>query len=285
MTTLSSNGLPLSFDEELFTPLRDSTELRSRPSSLRARLCADGCLYLRGVLAREDVLRLREAYFASCDPVLLARGTTHREGVFSGRVPPGLPAHGVPGHPAHAFVRTETFHRFLADPALSALAKTLLGGPVQMLPRRILRHFHRGSRLASRAHVDRDYMDRGSDRVLTMWIPVGDCPPATGGLVYLEGSHTLPPVAYAPLRATGDRPGDRRPISHDLTTTARALGRRWMWADYAAGDVMVHLPHIIHASLDTTTDAMRLSVDARFVRCGDTPDPRWLRAWSGDDGA
>jgi ectoine hydroxylase-related dioxygenase (phytanoyl-CoA dioxygenase family) len=133
--------------------------------------------------------------------------------------------------------------------------------------------------------VDYDYMDEGTDRVLTMWIPVGDCPVPTGGLIYLEGSHALRPGEYAHLRDTGDRPGDRRPISHDLALTASALGRRWMWADYAAGDVMVHLPRIIHASLDTVTDAMRLSVDARFMRHGDMPDPRWLQPWSADDGA
>ncbi|MGV2917513.1 phytanoyl-CoA dioxygenase family protein, partial [Streptomyces alfalfae] len=167
----------------------------------------------------------------------------------------------------------------------AALASQLLDAEARMLPRRILRHFHRGTRRASRAHVDFDYMDQGSPRVVTFWIPVGDCPPRTGALVYLEGSHRLPPEEYEPLRDITDRPGDRRQICHDLELTAKALGRRWLWADFAAGDVMVHLPRIIHASLDTTTDAMRLSVDARFVRAGDTPDPRWLRPWSADDGA
>ncbi|MBF6046071.1 phytanoyl-CoA dioxygenase [Streptomyces sp. NRRL B-1677] len=284
---VSSQGLPLDLsDRTLFAPgpMRDGAHLLGRPDAARERLAAEGCLYLRGVLARAEVLRLREAYFAACDPVLLAPGTAPREGVFSGRVPPGLPPHGVPGHPAYAFVRSETFRRFLASPALTAVAGALLGGPAVMLPRRILRHFHRGARTASRAHTDRAYLDRGTDRVLTLWIPLGDCPPATGGLVYLEGSHALSPASYASLRAGADRPHDRRPISHDLARTARALGRRWLWADYAAGDVTAHLPHIVHASLDTRTAAMRLSVDVRFVRRGDRADPRWLRDWAGDDG-
>ncbi|MGA4838626.1 phytanoyl-CoA dioxygenase family protein [Streptomyces sp. G45] len=283
---LSSNGIPIPFSPELFGPLRATgAEQRRDPAALRARLREDGYLYLPGFLDREDVLRLRAAYFSRFPPGYLAPGTTPRDGVFSGRVPEGLPEHGVAGHPAHAFVRSGTFDRFLDDPRLAELAADLLDGKARMLPRRILRHFHRGSRRASRAHVDFDYMDQGSERVVTMWIPVGDCPPEAGALVYLEGSHTLPPSAYEPLRDTTDRPEDRRQICHDLEFTARSLDRRWLWADFAAGDLMVHVPNVIHASLDSATDAMRLSVDARFVRQSDTPDPRWLRPWSADDGA
>ncbi|MFF3242734.1 phytanoyl-CoA dioxygenase family protein [Streptomyces sp. NPDC002870] len=282
---LSSNDVPIPFSPELFGPLRPSAYQLSDPAALRERLHSDGYLYLPGVLDREEVLRLRGGYFSQFPSGYLAAGSRSEEGVFSGRVPQGLPAYGVAGHPAHSFVRSAAFHRFLNNPRLSGLAGNLLGGSVEMLPRRILRHFHRGLGLASRAHLDFDYMNEGSSRVLTLWIPVGDCPPQTGALVYLEDSHRLRPEEYAALRDTTDRPGDRRPICHDLELTARHLGRRWLWADFAAGDVMVHLPQIIHASLDTTTNAMRLSVDVRFVRSGDTPDRRWLRSWSADDGA
>ncbi|MCI3934064.1 phytanoyl-CoA dioxygenase family protein [Streptomyces sp. AN091965] len=283
---LSSNGVPIPFSPELFGPLRPTgTEPLPDPAVLRERLRADGYLYLPGFLDPEEVLRLRSAYFSLLPRGYFAPGTTPREGVFSGRVPKGLPEHGVAGHPAHAFVRSETFDRFLDNPQLAKLAADLLDGDARMLPRRILRHFHRGTARASRAHVDLDYMDEGSPRVVTMWIPVGDCPPKSGALVYLEGSHTLSPEEYEPLRDTTDRPEDRRQICHDLEFTARALDRRWLHADFAAGDLMVHVPSVIHASLDTTTDAMRLSIDTRFVRAGDTPDPRWLRPWSADDGA
>ena len=81
-----------------------------------------------------------------------------------------------------------------------------------------------------------------------------------------------------------DRPSDTRPISHDLDWTAEQLGGRWLYADYRAGDVAIHSPHLIHASLDTQTDMMRMSVDVRFLPRGVDPDPRWLTKWSGDDG-
>lgn len=281
----SSNGLSLPFTSDLFAPLRDSTQLYSRPDDLRERLAADGYLYLRGVLDPAEVLQLRGAYFSLFDTTYFAPGTAPEQGVFSGRVPVGLPPYGVPGHPAHAFVRSDTFQHFVGRPVLGKLAEVLLGGSVEMLPRRILRHFHRGSNRASRAHVDLDYMDAGSDRVVTMWIPGGDCPLEAGALVYLEGSHTLQADQYTRLRETSDRPNDRRPITHDLELLATRLRRRWLWADFTAGDVMVHLPRMVHASLDTATDAMRLSIDIRFLRTGASVDPRWLHPWSADDGA
>ena len=180
---LSSNGVPIPFSPELFGPLRATDPDRMPdPAALRERLHADGYLYLPDFLDREQVLRLRARYFSQLPAGYLAPGTSAREGVFSGRVPDGLPEHGVAGHPAHAFVRSETFDRFLDDPRLRKLAADLLDGDARMLPRRILRHFHRGVRRASRAHVDFDYMDEGSPQVVTTWIPVGDCPPQSGAL-------------------------------------------------------------------------------------------------------
>ncbi|MFG1943299.1 phytanoyl-CoA dioxygenase family protein [Nonomuraea sp. NPDC048826] len=282
---VSSNGVPIPFTDELFAPMPDSTPLAGDAAALRRRFAEDGVVLLRGFLDRRAVLDLRAAYLSAFPDGLLAPGSTPEEGIFSGRSPGGLPAHGVRGHPAHAFVRDPRFTAFADQPALTGLAAALLGGPVERLPRGILRHFHAGTLAASRAHTDHAYMTRGSDRVLTMWIPVGDCPVETGGLVYLEGSHRETAERFARARLARDRAHDPRPISHDLRATALAVGRRWLWHDYEAGDVTVHGPHLVHASLDTVTDAMRVSVDLRFILRGEKADNRWMKEWAGDDGA
>lgn len=283
-TTLTSNGAPVPFDTDHFAPLRDSSEMAGNPEALRARYLEDGYLYLRGLLDPDNSLAMRGSYFSRFDPSYFRSGTAATQGVFSGVVPAGLPAHGVEGHPAHAFVRGDDFERFASHPALSDLAESVLGGPVRRLPRSIVRHFDRGSRRASRAHTDYTYLDEGSDRLVTMWVPFGDCPLTTGALVYLEGSHRMDPAELQPLRTVTDRPGDARPLSHDLAWVAESTGGRWLWADFEAGDVAVHSPHMVHASLDTCTDEMRLSADIRFIREGDRVDPRWLEPWAGDDG-
>jgi ectoine hydroxylase-related dioxygenase (phytanoyl-CoA dioxygenase family) len=282
--TLTSNGMAIPFDDRHFAPLRDSSALLSDPAALQSRYVEEGYLYLRGVLDRQTVMALRQAYFAQFDPGYLRPGSRAAAGIFSGQRTPDLPAHGVVGHPAYSFVRDRTFEAFAADARLEKLAAAVLGGPVWRLPRAIVRHFDRSTSIASRAHVDYSYLDRGGERLLTVWIPLGDCPRPTGGLVYLEGTHHMDRADFDSLRTVTDRPGDTRAISHDLGWVADQLGRRWRWADYRAGDITIHSPHIVHASLDTTTAAMRLSADLRFLRQGDEPDARWLQPWAGDDG-
>jgi ectoine hydroxylase-related dioxygenase (phytanoyl-CoA dioxygenase family) len=281
---ITSNGVAVPIDPVHAAPLVDSSALRGNPDAMRRRLGDEGYLFLRGVLDRSRVLEARQAYFARFDPSYLAAGTEVRDGIFSGHRPSDLGAHGTIGHPAHDFVRSDAWHDLVSDPVLHGLADDVLGGPTYLLPRQIVRQFDRSSHRASRAHVDHTYLDAGSGDVITMWIPLGDCPLETGPLVYLEGSHRMGGADLAALRSINDRPDDHRPLSHDLGWVADRSGRRWRWADFRAGDLAIHSPHIVHASLDVRSDAMRLSADIRFLGRGDRPDPRWLTPWSGDDG-
>lgn len=282
--TLSSNSVAIPFSARYFAPLPDSAGLLDDPAALRARLAEQGALHLRDVLDPAQVRRLRAAYFALFPPGYLRPGTTPADGVLGDATVP-LPPYGVAGHPAHTFVRTAEFARFVDQPVLRTLAEKVLGAPANRLARVILRHFDHLSGKSSRAHVDHTYMDRGTDRVVTMWLPVGDSRLEHGGLVYLEGSHRLSPAELEPLRSVTDRPADTRPLSHDLGWVADQLHRRWLYADYAAGDLALHGPRVVHAALDNTVETMRMSVDVRFAVSTDRPDERWLRPWSADDGA
>jgi ectoine hydroxylase-related dioxygenase (phytanoyl-CoA dioxygenase family) len=284
MSFLTSNGVAIPFDPDHFMAMADSTSLLSDAAALRARYEADGYLYLRGVLDRSAIFRMRRSYFAAFDPSYLRTGTDPVEGVFSGARPVGLPAHGVVGHPAYDFVRGADFAVLGSDPRLRQVAELVLDGQVEVLPRQIVRHFDRSGPAASRAHVDLRYLDHGSANLVTTWIPLGDCPVATGGLIYLEGSHRLSSEHLDALHTVTDRPDDDRPISHDLGWVSRQLGARWLWTDFRAGDLTLHSPQIVHASLDTSSDSMRLSADLRFLRHGEPADPRWLQPWAGDDG-
>lgn len=284
MTTLTSNARPLPATARYLVAARDSTGLLDDPRALRRRFAEDGFVWLRGVLDPQRVRRLRGRYFAAFDPSYLEPGTSPAEGVFSGQRPPGLPAHGTPGHPAYEMVRSPEFAEFASDPALAAVAAALLGRRGVLLERQILRHFDRSQPAASRAHSDVAYLDEGSDHLVTVWVPLGDCPRATGGLMYIAGSHRFGADRLAALRQVTDRPDDDRALSHDLAWVSDQLGQPWSWADYSAGDITVHSPYTVHASLDTVTDTMRASVDLRFVAEGEPIDPRWRVPWSGDDG-
>jgi hypothetical protein len=57
-------------------------------------------------------------------------------------------------------------------------------------------------------------------------------------------------------------------ITADLPALADEYGARWLVADYAAGDVVVHTAHTVHAALDNVDPGgvLRLSTDIRYQR-------------------
>jgi ectoine hydroxylase-related dioxygenase (phytanoyl-CoA dioxygenase family) len=285
VTLPSSNGVPVDFTDRYFAPMQDSTDLLAEPDLLRKRYREDGYVLLRHVLDPAEVLRIRAAYFSAFPREYFKAGTQPADGVFSGTVPASLPEYGVRGHPAYDFVRSQAYEDFAAQPALAAVAAALLDGDVQLIRRKVLRHYDRSSGQASRAHVDRAYQVVPDGDVVTLWLPLGDCPLDGGGLIYLSGSHRQSTHAVDSASPVTDRPSDPRPFSHDLAWTAGELGGRWLWTDFRAGDVAAHCPDLVHASLDTVTDAMRLSTDIRFQRSAAPVDPRWTVDWAADDGA
>lgn len=283
IAAITSNGIAFPRSPRYFGLLRESRLSIFADGSARALLAEDGYLMLRGAVPGDTVLRVREAYFRLFDPRLLKNGDARR-GEFSGYLPEGLPPYGTEGHPAHAFVRSEQFMAFRQLPIFRAMSEALLGGPVNAVWRTPLRHFIRGSNVASRAHLDRTYLDCSIDSCVTIWVPLGDCPLQAGGLLYLEKSHEYPNLE-AVARAFGpmDR-ADRRPLTYDLKWLADATGHRWLGTDCRAGDVIVHSPTIVHASADPMIDLMRVSTDIRFLRADAPDDPRWQRDWAADDG-
>ncbi len=75
-------------------------------------------------------------------------------------------------------------------------------------------------------------------------------------------------------------------ITADLPALADEYGTRWLAADYAAGDIVVHSPYLVHASLDNTDPGgiIRLSTDIRYQRTDEPIDWRWQNDWHDADG-
>jgi hypothetical protein len=263
---VTSNGVEIPFSPTYFTPMRE-TSLDASDAELQARYRDDGYVLLRGLLSPDAVRELRTAYdvaFAAAR----ARGD--------------LPRHGSAGHPAYEFVRGPSFRAFVEQPAYAKIAARMIGAAFAPIRRTPLRHFLPGTTAASRAHIDGTYITGGPMDVVTMWTPFGDCTARGGSLMYLEGSHRDNLSENVRKDAPLDR-GDKRQITHDLKWLAETAGRRWLYADFKAGDVVAHSPFIIHATLDAAAHE-RLSADVRYRRVGSPPDPRWDSDWSADDG-
>lgn len=279
---LTSNGSSIPYTSQYFGPLRETTP--AALADIRARYHDDGYVLLRGAVPAEKVWDVRAAYLGLFGPDMCKNGDTRR-GEFAGAMP-ALPGHGVPGHPAHAFVRSEAFRAFTGLPVFRDIAEAIFDDEAEQIRRTPLRHFIPGRKGASRAHLDKTYIDGVAEDLITLWVPLGDCPVEAGALMYLDGSHKDAGLE-AEMRkhdAPTDRAHDARPITHDLKWLSDRTGRRWLTTHFKAGDIVIHSPSIVHASTDTQVDMMRVSTDIRFQRKGAVSDPRWHADWSADDG-
>ncbi|MYW69349.1 phytanoyl-CoA dioxygenase [Streptomyces sp. SID8379] len=286
LTSLTSNGYGLDPGPGRLGRLEpvDRAELGDR-QALRARYARDGYLFLRGFFAAETVRGFRRHYFRALAP--------------SGLTAPGTdPADGVAAEPYdvdRALFRTTLFGGIVpgaayaelcAHPRLVAFYRWFFGvDEVHLHRRKIIRHNvpgEQGIGSATQAHYDLVYLREGTENVLSSWIPLGDCPVERGGLVYLEGSHHR--VKEEERSGSTRRPAAS--LTADLPGLAEEFDSRWLIADYAAGDMVVHSPYLVHAALDNRDPGrvMRLSTDIRYQPAAEPVDARWQRHWHDRDG-
>ncbi|GAB3935493.1 phytanoyl-CoA dioxygenase family protein [Kribbella albertanoniae] len=254
---LTSNGYVLDerrLGELTAVPDHERTDL----PVLRERLQRDGYLLLRGLLDPQVVLEFRRYYFERTGAA--TDRASYRRVLFE-QIVPGL-----------------EYATFCA--LLKGWFEWFLGGEPFLHRRKIIRQIAPGENgigTATQAHYDLVYLRGGSDQVLSAWIPLGDCPVSRGGLTYLERSHH---------RVLADEETLKLPaasITADLPALAEQYDANWLVTDYAAGDVVIHTAHTIHAALDNVSDVMRLSTDIRYQRADDPIDARWQNHWHDQD--
>ena len=126
----------------------------------------------------------------------------------------------------------------------------------------MLRHNCPGSD-STGVHYDQYFLRAGQAEFLTAWVPVGDCAPTGGGLMYLENSNQLGKKMEADFLRLAEHlsPEERMDafnvymnsdgfLTHDAEEFGRtqAPGLKWLVGDYEAGDVVFHKPYMIHAA-------------------------------------
>lgn len=251
--------------------------------ALWGRLRRDGYLYLNGQLNPALVRAFRKYYFESLQDANVTRpGTEPALGIAAeGPVDRAQMRETLFG----TVVPGSEYTSLCATPAIADWFSWFLEDDVHLHKRKIIRHTKPGDSgigTATQAHYDLVYLRGGSDKVLSMWIPLGDCPVERGGLAYLEGSHHW--VLAEEREGRLQKPAAS--ITADLPALADKHDSRWLVTDYAAGDVVVHSAHIVHASTDNTDPdgVMRLSTDIRYQRTSEPIDWRWQEHWHDQDG-
>ena len=309
-----------------------ATSLSTPFQDMRARYERDGYIWIKNLIPREDVLDMREQYDPPparlFDHHCISRGmitklsyftqfyhtgmllpkTSPRDGIFNRSNDP-IAHQGIGAAPEaqtlellDAVHATSTYREFLAHPALREFVRNFMSWKQEILVERaMLRHNCPGS-LSTAVHYDHMFLRGGEAEFLTAWVPIGDCAPAGGGLMYLENSSKLGEEIESEFsRNAEDLSPEERidafnkhmtkdgSLSHDAEEFAKVNGEgklRWLIGDYEAGDVVFHRPYMIHAATknEDKFGRIRLSSDLRFYEKDAALDERWRKIWRHDDG-
>lgn len=255
----------------------------------------NGYVWLKGLLDRAEVTAFRGWVFSHLAVAgLIEQGTDASIGIAS---------HGpldkqLADRRLMSLVRSAAYEGFCAQPRLTRFMDEFLSGLSYLHKRKLMRFTRPGTNTATPAHYDLVYLRGGTSRIVTAWIPIGDATVDMGGLIYLEGSHTVGSEMEARfavenadlspeerISAYNRNMGEGGWVSKDLPDMAERFDTRWLVADYEAGDVVLHSPFMIHASTENRSPdrLIRLSTDIRFQNVDDEIDARWNSHWSLDD--
>lgn len=277
-----SCGKLLDMSPEAWGELRDSYPDIDDAAEIRRRIAEDGYLFFRGFFDPNDVA--------------VARGQVTEHLAGKGLLEDSAPAIEAVVDPARLSECRKCVSEEYSFPAVRGLLHE--GNLVEFFGRlfdeeaRSLDHIW--MRLvppgeATAPHYDIVYMSRGSQRLHTTWVPLGDVDLAHGPLAILEKSHLLERVrnTYGKMDVDTDGNWKRYRFRHgrifkggQYSPNPRAIqkqfGLRWLTTDFKAGDVLIFTAFTMHGSLDNQTDRIRISTDGRFQPAADPVDERWV---------
>lgn len=166
------------------------------------------------------------------------------------------------------------YEHVVLHPNLLALYRNLLGCEPRSYDMRWPRFARPGEGCGF--HYDGPYMSRGSKRLYSSWIPLGDVSRREGGLMLLEQSE----LQTSKLRRYAESDADRDNlewIGKDPEALRQRFGGRWLSTDYQAGDVLCFTMHTLHGALDNNSpqSRCRLSSDTRYQPAHEPLDERW----------
>ena len=252
---------------------------------MRRRYQEDGYLLVKGVMPREDVLKVRQSYFEKLEPTgCLAPGTKSVEGVFDvtknrfnfpgvGAGPPERDAEGqiLNSDPEVAKLfndlaleaHYEDWYKeaLCRHPAIQDLVAGFTGwGDNTLSIRRTLLRNNMPQNKAIGVHYDQIFLRHGEDTFVTAWVPIGDIGVEGGGLIYLEKGHDIGKEIESDFTARAKSAGmtdEQMKSAYNASMMsgglldegpvrfAKKYNRRWMLTAYEAGDVVFHNPYAV----------------------------------------
>jgi ectoine hydroxylase-related dioxygenase (phytanoyl-CoA dioxygenase family) len=258
---------------KLHDDLVDSAGTLDDPQALRVRMAQDGYLFIRGLLDKGEVARVRADILDVC-----RRHDWLQPGAAGDAAQVNAAASCAPAEPAYDVVYGEvisvqSYNELAHAEPILLLMETLFEAS-DVIPRPARRShliFPQGDVGATPPHQDFPH-EQGAVHSYTAWIPLGDCPRELGGLAVWPGSL------------------HRHVIEHGFVPGVGGLGIHpdcmpdveWYSIDYQIGDVLVFHSLTVHGALPNRTgDRLRISADFRYQRIRDPFSDHMLRPTGG----
>ncbi|MEO7242869.1 MAG: phytanoyl-CoA dioxygenase family protein [Variovorax sp.] len=251
--------------------LKASNDVIESPASLRQRLEDDGYLFIRGfhdpakvLAARKDILmRLQERGQLQPDSVLM-------DGIAKEGVKTTASVRGQED------LITDALRDLLYSERAHAFFARLFDTPAQAYQFQWLRAAGPGA--GSPIHADLPYMGRGSQRLVTLWTPLGRITPDMGPLAVCLRSHTWPQVRDKYAHSDVDRERHGGVFTEDSGELIERFGGQWATTTFEPGDAVIMGMYTLHGSLANGSNKFRLSCDTRYQPANEPMDERWRGA-------
>jgi hypothetical protein len=221
---------------------------------LRERFNDWGYLYIKRYIPLPDCERLLDAVLLACDPYIHrnASSSPHLEGE------PFFETDPVWDEIYPKIQSLEAFHAFFHQQHVLNLMEIVTGAPVFVYPMKMARISTPGKiGFETPPHQDA-HSHHAGPTMAGFWVPLHDVSEPMGRVKVLPKSHKL---GVRPVFTTQGVGGIQCEIYENETT--------WHVSDVEAGDVLIFHSCTVHrAEPNTTSEAVRISVDTRFCDHG-----------------
>ncbi len=244
---------------------------------LPSKLNRDGYLLIRKVYDPDDVIKARNMVLQCLYDVGEVKDP-YESGTFSGfsNRRKFYPSTKELGEFWKKISEMEQLRRVINGEKITKVMNSIFGEQTVHFSFAWLRAMIQGK--ASPVHIDHPYMNRGTDKLVTCWTPLGEIAENDGTIYVLEKSHLWKEIREKFLNIDID--SNPSILGHIEEKPLELVNRKksiFLTSSFNPGDCLIFGMFIVHGSFDNNNrnGKIRLSCDTRFQPKSEPMDPRF----------